>query len=99
MVQFDIIPNLASQPLISTFLSDDCQLSLQSEIQSSIRSNQSKKKSNTDEFKMEMAVTRPSKFKNAFETYKIGTANKMHIGGLSSDSPIPCYNPGKVVFI
>ena len=36
----------------------------------------------------------PQKFKNAFATYKLATANKMHIGGLSSDSPIPTYNPG-----
>merc|ERR1719412_1615870 len=41
-----------------------------------------------------MATSRPSKLKNTFATYKLATANKMHIGGMSSDSPIPTYNPG-----
>jgi hypothetical protein len=37
------------------------------------------------------------RLKSTFETYKLATANKMHIGGMSSDSPIPFtngYNPG-----
>ena len=61
-----------------------------------MRTNKSQKKSNVADSSsdFEMAVSRSSNFKNTFETYKIGTANKMHIGGMCSDSPIPCYNPG-----
>ena len=39
-------------------------------------------------------ATKSNQFKNAFATYKLATSNKMHIGGMSSDSPIPTYNPG-----
>ena len=39
-------------------------------------------------------ANKSNKFKNAFATYKLATSNKMHIGGMSSDSPIPTYNPG-----
>ena len=95
------------------FADGDRQLSLQSEIHSSIKS---KKKSSsatralrestaqaaTEDTDTESIdydadgeqATKSNQFKNAFATYKLATSNKMHIGGMSSDSPIPTYNPG-----
>ena len=81
------------------------QLSLQSEIHSSIRTAKKKHKhslhlldpSSTDDSDLEQCPRQqqpPCKLKNTFATYKLATANKMHIGGMSSDSPIPIYNPG-----
>ena len=81
------------------FTDGDRQLSLQSEIHSSIKSR--KKSSKARLFEADQSDTdsdaiepKESKFKNTFATYKLATANKMHIGGMSSDSPIPTYNPG-----
>ena len=79
-------------------------LNLQSEIHSSIRTAKKKHKhslhlldpSSTDDSDLEQCPRQqqPCKLKNTFATYKLATANKMHIGGMSSDSPIPIYNPG-----
>ena len=94
---------------------DQEQLSLQSEIHSSIRAKKKHKSpanrhlqldSSTDmsgDSDLESTSTSVSsasglrsshKFHNAFATYKLATANKMHIGGLSSTTPDPIYNPG-----
>ncbi len=32
--------------------------------------------------------------KSTFDTFKLATANKMHIGGLCIDSPVPSRTPG-----
>ena len=90
---------------ILLFFSGDGKFSLESEIRSSIRSTSKfppqqkssildRHSSDSDELDMAISSQSNSNFKNTFQTFKIGTANKMHIGGMCSDSPIPIYNPG-----
>ena len=38
--------------------------------------------------------TSRGQLKSTFDTFKIATSNKMHIGGLASDSPMPSRTPG-----
>lgn len=56
-------------------------MSSDSELDSALQPSRSKQRHHQD-------------LKSTFATYKLATANKMHIGGLSSDSPIPSYAPG-----
>ena len=90
------------------------ELSLQSEIHSSIRAKKKLRtrtsqlqsqalggrgasETSTDLSDSDLEVNPgglSSAYKSTFDTFRLATANKMHIGGLSSDSPIPTYNPG-----